>query len=335
MSTVGAVGEFAVLDRLMAGARGRGVVVDRGDDAAVLRPGPGLDLVATTDAFVEGRHWLPEWAGPAILGSRLAAAHVSDVAAMGAEPRWALVSLGVRAEHRVEDLEVFERALEDALARAGAAVVGGNLTAVEGPEWMGLTLLGEVAPGAAWTRAGARDGDLIAVTGHPGRAGAGLALALALGTEARTEAYAALLAAWLEPAPPLEFARALARAGGVHAAVDLSDGLVGDLSHLARASGVGVELESAAFAPDEPLERAAARLGRTVEALRFAPGDDYQLVVALDPASRAAAGRAARATGTTLAVIGRCAGGPGTLGVRDAAGRLRPLEGRGFDHFAR
>jgi thiamine-monophosphate kinase len=330
------VGEFEALRRLTAGRAGHpAVVVGPGDDAAVLRPAPGMDLVATTDAFVEGRHYRPEWLDPAGRGARLAAANLSDLAAMAALPRWALLSVGVRAEHEVEALLALEQGLEDALAADGAVVVGGNITATEGPEWLSLTLLGEVAPGRAWTRRGARPGDLIAVSGAPGRAGAGLRLALSLGERARAPEWSALLEAWLRPRSRVALARTIAASGAVTAAIDLSDGLRGDLAHVCEAGGVGAEIDDRAGAEDALLERAAAVLGVPRFDLVAGPSDDYELLLAVDPARRAACELAAAAAGGTLAFVGRFTDDPGAIVRVEPGGSRRPLEAAGFDHFAR
>ncbi|NOT34779.1 MAG: thiamine-monophosphate kinase, partial [Candidatus Eisenbacteria bacterium] len=166
-------GEFDLIDRLVSRLpAGDGVTVGPGDDAAVLRPSPDRELVATTDTFVEGVHWDAAWMDAEAMGARLAAANLSDLAAMAATPRWALVSLGVGASPVPETLEATQRGLARALAKHGAAIVGGNVTRTRGAAWWSVTLLGEVAKGAAWTRFGARPGDLLAVTGRPGRAGA-------------------------------------------------------------------------------------------------------------------------------------------------------------------
>jgi len=328
------LGEFEVLRRLAAArARGSGVIVDAGDDAAVLEPRPGLDLVATTDAFVEGRHVLPEWIAPRALGARLAAANLSDLAAMAATPRWALLSLGLRAEHDVHELLSMQRGLAETLERCGAALVGGNLTAVEGAEWFSLALLGEVARPRVWTRSGARPGDLIAVTGMPGRAGAALRLVSARGAEARAEAWRPLLEAWLEPEPRVGFAGALAATGAVTAAIDLSDGVAGDLAHLCEASGLGAELDAAAWPSDPQLERAAETFGVPVSELWLGPSDDYELLLAVDPAARDGCTRVAAAHGVPLAFAGRFTESPGELMLRERDGARRPIVAVGFDHF--
>jgi len=355
-------GEFELIRRITGGLpSGGGVVVGPGDDAAVLRPEAGDDLVATTDSFVEGVHWLPGLLDPASLGHRFAAANLSDLAAMAATPRWALLAVGVPPDAEAGWLESFERGLAAALAAHGATVVGGNLTRERTHAWFTLTLLGEVARGRAWTRQGARPGDLLAVTGSPGRAGA----ALAVGAAAHRVSFTAaacepLLRAHREPSARVEFARALAETGAVTAAIDLSDGFHGDLAHLATASGVGAEIDETLWPRDETLVEAArlllfqrahgpgwaharrqwvryapprARLARLAAELHFGPSDDYELLLAIDPELERRAIAVAQATRTPLTVVGRFHDAPGVLTIRDAAGRARPLPGGGWDHF--
>ncbi len=341
------VGEFEAIRRMLeARPAVAGAVVGSGDDAAVLRPEPGMDLVVTTDTFVEGRHWRAEWIGARALGARLAAANLSDLAAMAARPRWAVVSYGVRGDHDLDALLAFDAGLGAALAAQGAGLVGGNFTAVDGPEWFGLTLFGACVPGRAWLRAGARAGDRVAVTGVPGRAGAALALAQRLGAPGRAGAalalaqspapsdtdawWAPLFEAWSAPHPRVGFACVLDAIGVVRAAIDVSDGFGSDLAHICDASGVGVEIESAAWPRDPLLERAAGELGVTLDALRFGPSDDYELVLAIAPERCEEIARDAK---VPLKLVGRFTANPGERTWIDSKGERQPLPRSGWDHF--
>ena len=338
MPTLNDLGEFEAIRRLAAAggfARGAsGVIVGTGDDAAVLRPAQGCDVVATTDAFVEGRHFDVHRMGPAEIGARLAAACLSDVAAMAARPRWAIHALGVRGGHDAAALVELQGGLSRALEADGAAIVGGNLTAVEGAEWLSLTVLGEVARDHAWTRAGARPGDAIAVTGWPGRAGAGWLLARRpAAAGAGASPWQPLLDAYYRPRSRVALALALAETRAVRAAIDVSDGLTADLFHLCEASGTSAELDADALGGDTLLARAAAALGLAPERLALGPSDDYELLLALDPAGRTACETLAAAAGVPLRVIGRITPGPPKLTRLDPKGERRPLPPSGFDHF--
>jgi thiamine-monophosphate kinase len=343
-------GEFERIRDIIASlSPGEGVVLGPGDDAAVLRPRVARDLVVTTDAFVEGRHWRRELLDPQAIGHRLAAANLSDLAAMAASPRWALVSCGAPPEAEAEDARQIERSLAAVLAKEGAAVVGGNLTATDGPAWFSVTLIGDVARGKHWTRAGAKPGDVLAVTGHPGRAAAMLALGLWGNPPALGHVPLGLAEAYANPPCRVRAAQAMAADGGVRAAIDLSDGLAGDLSHLCEASGVGAVVLERKL-PEDPLLALAARelaglLARErsellppseaalAELFRFAPGDDYELLLAVAPERFDACAEAAREAGTPLRAIGQLTADAGRLLLQRAGGEEEPLPGRGHDHF--
>jgi thiamine-monophosphate kinase len=342
-------GEFARIAALVAGLpRGEGVIVGPGDDAAVLRVRDGHDLVATTDAFVEGRHFRRDLLSPAEVGVRLAAANLSDLAAMAALPRWALLSLVVPSAWSAEAVRELEHACARSLAAEGAAVVGGNLVSGEGPLCATLTLLGEIERERAWMRSGARVGDVLAVTGVPGSAAAALALALSDSPPSWSRVPAALGELFRAPSSRVQLARALARSGGVRAAIDLSDGLAGDLAHLCAASGVGARVDEASLPASESLRSAVrtlltipAPLGRSrptdAVALRthlcLSASDDYELLLAIDPQTWTRCATVAAAAGTPLAAIGEITPGPG-LSLRTAAGAEGPLPGSGWDHFS-
>jgi thiamine-monophosphate kinase len=333
MPTLREVGEFEVIRRVIAARPPAvtGVLIGAGDDAAVLRLDPGQELVATTDAFVEGRHWRPDLIGPRALGARLAAANLSDLAAMGAAPRWALVSAGLGPEHDLDELLALDAGLAAALAVDGAALVGGNFTAVEGPEWFALTLLGSAATGAAWSRGGARAGDLVAVTGVPGSAAAALRLLDRHGPPDAGAWWRGFATTWLAPPSRVAFALRAVAAGGVTAAIDISDGFAQDLAHLCDASGVGAEIDAASWPRDANLDRAARELGWDAPAPP--PGDDYELVLAVTPEKRGSLEQAAASSATPLAFVGRFTS-IREIVWRDRDGSARALARRGWDHFS-
>ncbi len=340
--------EFARIAALVAGLpQGEGVVVGPGDDAAVLRLREGRDLVVTTDAFVEGRHFRRDLLTPGETGGRFAAANLSDMAAMAAEPRWAVMSLVVPAAWSAAECQLFERACARVLHESGAAVVGGNLVAAEGPFSATVTLLGEVERARAWKRAGARAGDVLAVTGVPGSAAAFLALALSGVPPSRARVPGELAERFLAPPPRVTVARSLAAAGGVHAAIDVSDGLSADLAHLCRASGVGARVELARLPADRALKAAARKLSAAADhereplpaaaaallvSLQLGPSDDYELLLTVDPDAWERCAEVAASTGTPLTRIGDVSEGP-LLELQDLAGDVHPLEPRGWDHF--
>lgn len=329
MPSLRELGELEVVRRLTAArVAPAGTLVDAGDDAAVLRVEPNRELVATTDAFVEGRHYPTERVAPGALGARLALANLSDLAAMAARPRWALLSMGVRPYHDADDLIGLQAGVAKALSAEEAGLVGGNLAAVEGPEWFSLTLIGDVERGRVWTRSGARPGDLVGVTGSPGRAAAGLRLLREPAASPAISGLESLIDAWRAPVCRVRLARDLAGGDAVTAAIDISDGFAGDLARLAEASGVGAEIDEATWPQDALLERGAERLGVSLAELRFGPGDDYELLLALDPA--AWAGREPR---DGVAIVGRFTDVPGVLTIRGATGGERPLAVKGYDHF--
>ena len=340
--------EFERIAALIAGLpAGAGVIVGPGDDAAVLRLAEGRDLVATTDAAVEGRHFRRDVLSPEEAGTRLAAANLSDLAAMAAQPRWALLSLVAPASWSAEDVQRLEHACARALFAEGAALVGGNLASGTGPLVASLTLLGEVERGHAWTRRGARAGDVLAVTGVPGSAAAFLALSLWGNPPSRSRVPAALAERFAAPPSRVRLARSIAETGAVRAAIDVSDGLAGDLAHLCAASGVGARIDEASLPADAALAEAARKLsalagqergplpaaeGALLTRLRLGASDDYELLLAIDLARWADCERLAREAGAPLARIGELTAELGRV-LKPAAGAERPLDEPGWDHF--
>jgi len=319
MSPRAAPGEFALIERFVRAvpARGAGVVVGPGDDAAVLRLAPSEELVATVDAVVEGVHF-DRRSPPADAGWKALAVSLSDLAAMGARPLHALVALGLPAGLPAATVRGIARGLGACAREYGVAVVGGNVTRARDLS-ITVTALGAVPEGRAVLRSGARPGDLVAVTGTVGDAALGL-LAGATPALARRQR---------RPTPRLAAGRALA--GLVRAGIDVSDGLAQDLGHLCRSSGVGARIGLADL-PLSPAYRRAARGLADPYGPALSGGEDYELVVAVAPACLAAARAAAAGAGTRLTVIGRFLRG---RGVRVVGARGEPVPVRaGHDHLA-
>lgn len=309
------MGEFELIERIRERARpGPGVILGIGDDAAVVAPTAGHELVLTTDSLVIGRHFTAGWPA-ADVGHLAAHANLSDLAAMGAKPRWALLALTL-PEPDEAWLDGFLDGFLDAVAEVGVALVGGNLA--RGPLNIGVELIGEVPAGQAVTRRGARRGDRVVVTGTVGDAAAALRLGEAAGSGLRQRLH--------RPLARLGAGQALR--GRARAMIDLSDGLLADLGHL-LATGQGAELDldalptSAALAEavSDPAERAQLQVGG---------GSDYELLAVVSPETDM--GALSEAAGVALTDIGRITDS-GRIEFRpsDTQGPVR--FGCGWDHF--
>ena len=239
MGTVGEAGEFGLIARLTRRLpQGPAVLLGPGDDAAVIAA-PDRRVVATTDLLVEGGHFRRDWSGPYDIGRKAAAQNLADVVAMGARPTALLVGLAVPPGTAADWAERLYDGLADECRAAGASVAGGDV--VGAPEiTLAVTALGDLGGGEPLTRSGARPGDVVAVRGRLGFAAAGLAL-----LSAGRDGPAGLIAAHRRPEPPYA-AGEEARSLGATALLDVSDGLVQDLGHIAAASGVGIEVDSSA-----------------------------------------------------------------------------------------
>jgi thiamine-monophosphate kinase len=337
------LGEFALIARLTAGLPTRAdVALGAGDDAALLDlgdfPADSL-LVATCDAQVEGAHFTLGAATPEEIGHKALAVNLSDLAAMGAEPLWALVSLALPRALDVSVLDGVYAGLRLLATRCSVALVGGNVAATDGPLTLDVTALGRVPRGRALTRAGGRPGDILLVTGTLGAAAAGVLL---YGGGARLDGISADIrrrahAAQASPEPRLAEGLALAASGVVTAMLDVSDGLAADVGHLCDASHVSAELDASAIPVDPAVVAVAAALGLDALRLALEGGEDYELVFAVRPAAAQQALEAVTRAGGAARVIGRLTEpGPDLrsgLRLRHAGGRMEHLEARGWDHL--
>jgi len=316
-----ALGEFELIERYFTRPTRR-AVLGVGDDCALFGPAPGMQLCVTSDMLVEGRHFLST-VPPRRLGHKALAVNLSDLAACGAEPLAFTLALALpRADERF--LEGFAAGLWALAERHGIELVGGDTTA--GPLNICITAFGQVPAGSVLLRSGARAGDELWVSGTLGDARAALECwrgTLGVGAEA----FETLRRAMECPEPRVALGQRLR--GIASSAIDVSDGLLGDLGHVLRRSGVGARLQL------DALPRSAVLAGlppALQQACLLHGGDDYELLFTAAPAQHDVVQAAAHAAGVPVTHIGRIEPGA-ALVVVDAGGQPLQVEAGGFDHF--
>jgi thiamine-monophosphate kinase len=314
-------GEFALIERIAATVQTpvRDLRVGIGDDAAVLRA--RRQSVVTTDMLLEDIHFRLRWTDAYRLGWKAVAVNLSDVAAMGATPTFTFVSLGLPAAIPVSFVDELYRGMRDVCARFGSAIAGGDTNASPNGVVISVTQMGAVKKRRVVLRRGARPGDIVCVTGVLGQAAAGLALLEARGLPEAERSAPGAVAALLQPTPRVPEAHTAARVGGVTAMMDISDGLLGDLGKLSRASGVGARVRESDVPVGEDATLARALAG----------GEDYELLMTVSPDRVAAVRAAVEATGTPLRPIGEVTAEPDVVLLGpDGKGVPAP---EGWDHF--
>lgn len=337
MSRVFDIGEFPLIARLAQHlpAYAPDVVEGVGDDAAVIRTDTNRLQLLTCDIQVAGVHFLPEAITPYQLGRKVAAINLSDIGAMGGQPRHFLISLGLPSETPVADLEALYEGLRDECNLLGVDVVGGNISRMP-VLVIDAFLVGEVAEDRLLQRRGARSGDQVMVTGSLGASRAGLELILHRSDlkEFPKEVVEAALAAHLTPRPRVREGQTIAAHSGATAMIDISDGLAADLGHLCDVSGVGVRI----WAQEVPVAEAARQIAQMVGADPLAwalgGGEDYELCFTASPHhSRELAVAVQGATGTPVCLIGEILPKEAGCWLRLSEGSEVPLAPSGWDHF--
>ena len=310
--------EFEIVGRYFT-RRSRTAVLGVGDDCALVKARKGMVLALSTDMLLAGRHFLHD-ADPELLGSKSLAVNLSDLAAMGAEPRWALRAIALpKADGKW--IGAFARGFFRLAGRFGTELIGGDTT--KGPLTISITVIGEVPQRLALRRDAARAGDDVWLSGATGEAALGLAH-----LEGRVRLSGAARKACLERlhAPEPRVKLGLALRGVARSAIDVSDGLLADLGHIAQASRVAAELRW----EDIPRAKAIAECENTALAKEclLAGGDDYELVFTAPRSNRS------RIEALGASRIGTIVAGRPAVRVRDAAGRTVSTPRAGFDHFA-
>jgi thiamine-monophosphate kinase len=317
------VGEFDLIERYFT-RPARRQPLGVGDDCALLAPAPGMHLAVSCDMLVEGRHFFAG-AEPRALGHKSLAVNLSDLAACAAQPLAFTLALAL-PQARDEWLAPFAEGLFALADEYECELVGGDTT--RGPLTICITVFGQVPAGQALLRSGAKPGDDVFVSGTLGDARLaleGLRGAVALPADVLDAARARL------DRPSPRVALGLALRGIASAAIDISDGLAGDLGHVLAQSGVGARLEAEALLSTMAAPVAAAPPQRRLECV-LAGGDDYELAFTAPPAQRGAVTDAARAAGVRVTRVGRIEAEP-ALRIVDARGELVPQRFASFDHF--
>ncbi len=327
------MGEFELLAKLRGRLPKDGpqVKLGSGDDAAVTAPGGAT--ATSVDAIIEGVHFRRGEADLRTIGRKALATALSDLAAMGAEAGEAYVVLGAPADLSEGDFLALLDGLLELGGKTGTTLAGGDVTRAPALT-LAVTVVGHApAPEDFVTRAGAKPGDLLVLTGEIGGAAAGRLLLehADLAVAAPEKVVAQLRARQLDPTPRLSSGRALA-AAGARAMIDLSDGLAGDAGHLAQAGGVALQIDAESLPVAEGVAEVAAAANRDPLELAVAGGEDYELLAALPAERLGEATSAVTGAGeTTLTTIGRVAEGEGVEIRLPGGGRL---EAKGFDHLA-
>jgi thiamine-monophosphate kinase len=318
-----------------AGQQGDGLTVGIGDDAAVFAVAPEMEVVACCDAMVETVHFLRETMKPSDIGYKAVISNLSDIAAMGGVPRYALVSIAVAPGWKEDECKAIYEGIYQACEGYGVRVIGGDTVAAPDALHLSVTVLGEIEKGKALRRSAARPGQYVFVTGHLGGSAAGLHLLLKNG-----KAGAGIRPDWLplvamhqRPAAQVEAGRLLLASGGAGALNDVSDGLASELWEIAEASGVSLEIEEASVPIAEITRAYAAAENQNPLEWALYGGEDYQLVGTVEPEYVHMLSDQFAQRGIAFTVIGKVleTGEPGVMIRNDQA--CQPLYKAGYNHF--
>lgn len=329
------VTESGVIASIRRATRGvvPGVHVGIGDDCAVLTPDSGKVLLATTDLLLEGTHFRRRYATPHDIGWKSLAVNLSDIAAVAGRPRWALIALACPSNTRIDEVEAFYEGMLDLAREHQVAIVGGDTTESVSGWVVNVTLLGDAVRPVL--RSTAREGDVVAVTGPLGRSAAGLAwLERASSPPAiSADALAEVTLAHLRPRPRVREGQCLGDAEGVHAMIDLSDGLAVDLAHIAEESGLGARVTLDRIPISTATRQLAEALGQDAIAWAAGGGEDYELLITCEPGALARVSEGLeRATGSRLYAVGEIVAAPASVTFLDHRGHAAAVT-PGFEHF--
>jgi len=328
----GLAGEFETIDRIkhIVGKPSRRVHIGIGDDAAVT-DSPEGKLIATVDMMVEGVHFNLVHSTPFELGHKALAVNLSDIAAMGAQPLYALVSLGLRQDLSATFIDELYHGIKKLAKKYQTDIVGGNIVQSPTALLVDITVVGHAKKDYA-TRSGAEVGDIIAVTGHLGSSSAGLNLLRLLGRKA-IERHEKLIRAHVAPEPRIQESAALMKSGSVTSMIDISDGLASEIHHIVKASDVGALIDEKRIPVSRDVNEVATMLGLNAMDWGLYGGEDYELVVTLKRQQLKRVQKLMQNFQHPFSVIGEIK--PREFGVQilSSEGKTKELEPKGWRHF--
>jgi thiamine-monophosphate kinase len=333
MIVVEEIGEERLIEIFSAeaGSLGSRVIVGNGDDAAAWFVEPQHCSVITTDSLVEGVHFDLAYSSPHQVGRKLISVNLSDIAAMGASPRYALLSVSFPGNTSVEIAKGIAGGIREQCKAHGVAIIGGNTTRTYGPIHLGATLIGRGQPDELVTRRGTQVGDVIFVTGQLGDARAGLHFAQQKIKIPRSDYRQKLVDRLVDPEPRVKAGRYLAKAAAVHAMCDVSDGLGKDLRRLLVPERLGARLDANKLPISASLAQYAVEAELNKDLLALEGGEDYELVFTAAPEDEKLVHETCAAAATPVTLLGTVTVKP-EIEVVMSDGTVLPVPG-GFDHF--
>jgi thiamine-monophosphate kinase len=327
-SSLAALGEFGLISRIAAGVfTHENVMTGIGDDAAVTALSSGMQLLTSTDMLLEDVHFRRTWHDPYRLGRKSLAVSISDIAAMGGLPRWALLSLAIPPALPLDFVDEFIRGFLGMASENRVALIGGDTCSSRSGMIISVTVMGEQLPDRIVLRSGAAPDDDIWVTGTLGDAALGLKM-LERGEAVPDE----LLTRILDPNPRVAVALALSEAGFATAMIDISDGLLADYGHIAGQSGVGGRIHIDALPLSSAFRRHSADLPAIPYQLAFSGGEDYELCFTASRSDREKIGDCVKKCGIAVTRIGIVTSSPGVTAVNPDSTPYS-AQTKGFNHF--
>ncbi len=312
----------------LAAGHSPGLIKGIGDDCAVLAKNDSEVLLFTTDTLVADVHFNLKWHPLHLLGRKAAAVNLSDIAAMGGVPRYALLSAALSAELSEQGLQEFMAGFVEMLSEHNVLLIGGDTVAAPCPTFS-ITAMGEMASAEICYRSAAQEGDEVWASGFLGEAAAGLALCQK--GEGESSEFASLAQAHLNPQPRIALGRLLAGSGQVHAMMDISDGLATDLAHICTASKLGAEVDAHTLPLSATIKKAGEFLNHDPQQWALSGGEDYELLYTVAPGrGEDLARRIREELGLEVNRLGRMTSGEGVFLLED--GQVRQISYQGYEH---